>query len=211
MKMRTGQYQKNSIDDEPCILAKEAMEREGPQHARGTPSSHHRVMAGLKRLKALCDWCFRAMMIVAGLSLAGLMFVQVVMRYGLDSPFSGIEEVATLLGVWIYFLGMGYATREREHIQGGIVSLLVSDPFKIRLIRFFSSCVCVIAAGVFGYFAIKYSLFVLGKGRLSLYLHWPKGIWNASMIVGFVMMAGYFLIQAITELCDIMHHRKTSS
>ncbi|MBY4677525.1 TRAP transporter small permease [Marinobacterium arenosum] len=161
----------------------------------------------LIKLEALFDKAFRALMIFAGLALAGLMFGQVILRYVLESPFAGMEEMSILLGVWVYFLGMGYATRVREHIHGGVVSLVLKDPFKIRLIRFIGSCICIIAACAFGFFAIKYALFVIDKGRLSLYMQWPKGLWSASMIVGFAMMAGYFLLQAVAEFRDLMRHR----
>jgi len=181
---------------------------ECPTPSETAATTEHPIFASLAKLERGFDLAFRALMIFSGLALAVLMFAQVVMRYGLDSPFSGIEEVAILLGVWIYFLGMGYATRTREHIHGGIVSLLVKDPFKMALVRFFSNFVCVIAAGVFGYFAIKYSLFVIEKGRLSLYLRWPKGLWSASMIAGFTMMTGYFLIHALQELRQILRLRK---
>lgn len=151
----------------------------------------------LQRFERGLDWLFRAMMITAGLSLTGLMFAQVVMRYGLESAFVGIEEAAVLLGVWIYFLGMGYASRVKEHIHGGIVSLIFDDPYKIQLVRFSGSLISMIAACVFGYFACKYALFVIEKGRMSIYLQWPRGWWSGSMIVGFTMMAGYFLLDAI--------------
>ncbi|WP_228550626.1 TRAP transporter small permease [Endozoicomonas sp. OPT23] len=136
-------------------------------------------------------------MIFAGVGLSCLMFAQVIMRYFLDSPFAGIEEVAILFGVWIYFLGMGYATKAKEHINGGIVSLLVTDPYKLKILDLVRSLVCMLAAIVFGYFACKYALFVIEKGRMSLYLQWPKGFWSGSMILGFTMMVGYFLLDAV--------------
>ncbi len=169
------------------------------------PSGFESLLVGFE---AVLAWCFRAMMVLTGLGLAALMFAQVIMRYVLESAFVGIEEAAILLGVWVYFLGMGYATRMREHIHGGIVSLVVSDPFKVRLIRFTGSVLCMIAACVFGYFACKYALFVIEKGRLSIYLRWPRGLWSASMIVGFGMMAGYFLLEAINEFRDLRRHRR---
>lgn len=90
----------------------------------------------LIRFEQLLNKLFRSLMMLACLLLAGLMFAQVMMRYVLDIPFSGIEEVSILLAVWIYFLGMGYATREREHIHGGIVSLLVKDHKKWPIYAF---------------------------------------------------------------------------
>ena len=178
---------------------------------RSKPQYQGGVERRLLQLEQLLDWLFRAMMLFVGLALAGLMFGQIIMRYLLESPFTGIEEAAVLLGVWIYFLGMGYATREREHIHGGIVSLLVSDPFKVGLIRFSGSMISMIAAVVFGYFACKYAFFVIEKGRMSINLQWPRGLWSGSMIVGFGMMVGYFMLEAIKEYRDLQRIRYTGS
>jgi len=165
----------------------------------------------LKRLAHLLDLVLQAAMIFTGLGLAILIFAQVVMRYLLDSPFAGTEEAAILLAIWTYFLGMGYATKHRAHIHGGVVSLVVSDPFKIQLIRFIGSVICSIAGCIFGYYAAKYGFFVIEKGRLSLYLQWPKGLWSAGMIFGFAMMVSYFLMQTVTDFRAMLAVKKQSN
>lgn len=141
--------------------------------------------------------------VFAGLGLALLMFTQVILRYLIESTFAGTEEIAILFGLWVYFLGMGHATKENEHIHGGVVTLLIKNPLTVQKIHIFGSLICIIAAGVFGFFAIKYSLFVIEKGRSSLYLGWPKGLWSASMIVGFSMMIIFFVRQLFQRLT---HH-----
>ncbi|EAR62213.1 TRAP transporter small permease [Neptuniibacter caesariensis] len=185
-----------------------------PPHLHAVPeSANHRLDSYLMRFERMLNWLFRTMMLLAGLGLAFLMFSQVIMRYIFESPFTGIEELSILLAVWIYFLGMGYATREREHIHGGIVSLVVKDPFKVNIIRFFGSITCMIAAIIFGYFACKYALKEIDRGRVSINLRWPRGFWSASMIVGFAMMVGYFLLETINEFRDLRRswrQRRTS-
>lgn len=164
----------------------------------------------LASVTSLLHTSYKILMFAAGFGLAGLMFAQVIMRYFLNSPFAGIEELAILLGVWVYFLGMGYATLTREHIQGGIVSLLVKDPWKLKFIELVALCVSLLAALIFGYFACKYAFFVIEKGRSSIYLRWPKGLWTASMIIGFSMMSICFLtqmLQAWRELRVLGHTR----
>lgn len=201
---------------------------EKSQQATGDASAQHYVTApsnhstsaqlnipqtGLSKtlllIETILDNLFKTLMIAFGMSLAALMFAQIFMRYVLKSPFSGIEEVTVLLGVWIYFLGMGYATKMHEHIHGGIIDLIISDPFKVKLIHFIGSIISMIAAAIFGYFACKYAFFVIEKGRLSVNLQWPRGLWSGSMIVGFCMMTGYFLLQAINEFRDLLIQRKT--
>lgn len=183
-----------------------------PPHLHSIPDQPNNKVDGyLIRFERLLNWIFRSMMLLAGLGLAVLMFAQVIMRYVLESPFTGIEEVSILLAVWIYFLGMGYATREREHIHGGIVSLVVKDPYKVSIIRFAGSITCMIAACIFGYFACKYALKEIDRGRLSVNLRWPRGLWSASMIVGFVMMVGYFLLETINEFRDLRRMSRKSN
>ncbi|WP_432473059.1 TRAP transporter small permease [Amphritea sp. HPY] len=183
-----------------------------PPHLHSIPDlPNNKVDGYLIRFERLLNWIFRSMMLLAGLGLAFLMFAQVIMRYVLESPFTGIEEVSILLAVWIYFLGMGYATREREHIHGGIVSLVVKDPYKVSIIRFAGSITCMIAACIFGYFACKYALKEIDRGRLSVNLRWPRGLWSASMIVGFAMMVGYFLLETINEFRDLRKMSRKSN
>jgi len=179
-----------------------------PPHLHAVPDqAESRIDSYLMRFEQLLNKTFRAMMMLICLSLAGLMFAQVIMRYVLESPFTGIEEMSILLAVWVYFLGMGYATREREHIHGGIVSLVVKDPQKIAFIRFVGSLICMIAACVFGYFAYKYALKEITRGRVSTNMRWPRGLWSASMIVGFAMMVGYFLLETINEYRGLIRMR----
>ena len=157
----------------------------------------------VRSCETLLNHIFKALMLFAGLMLAALMFAQVIMRYVLESPFTGIEEASILLAVWVYFLGMGYATRQHEHIHGGILTLIVKDPYKTQQFRLFGSLICMLAACVFGYFACVYALKEIDRGRLSINLRWPRGIWSASMIVGFAMMVGYFLLNALEQVSEL--------
>jgi TRAP-type C4-dicarboxylate transport system permease small subunit len=158
----------------------------------------------LQKLESILDYCLRGAMVFTGLGLAVLMFTQVIMRYVLESPFAGIEEAAILLAVWVSFLGMGYATKQRSHIHGGIVSLIVYDPFKIQMLRFIVSVICLVTACIFGFFAAKYGLFVIEKERMSLYLQWPKGLWTASMVFGFLLMSVFFLLQTLKDFRQML-------
>jgi TRAP-type C4-dicarboxylate transport system permease small subunit len=158
----------------------------------------------LQKLEFVIDYFLRGAMVFTGLGLAILMFTQVIMRYVLESPFAGIEEAAILLAVWVSFLGMGYATKQRSHIHGGIVSLIINDPLKIQILRLIVSIICFFTACVFGYFSAKYGLFVIEKERMSLYLQWPKGLWTASMLFGFLLMASYFLLQAVKDFRQVL-------
>ena len=144
-----------------------------------------------------------------GLCLAGLMFTQVVLRYAFASPFVGIEELSLLFGAWFYFLGIAYVTRDGEHIHGGILTMVVRSPTAVQAVRLVITVLGVGACAVFGYFAIKYALFEIQTGRLSSYMRWPKGLWSASLIFGFVGTTIYMILQAVHQYLDLQARLRT--
>lgn len=142
----------------------------------------------------------RLLLVIVSISLGLLMFSQVVMRYGIESPFLGIEELAPMLALWVYFLGMVHATRQREHITGGVLTLMTKNPYVIDGVRIFGTILCLVLTAVFGYYAYKSAMFNFDLGRKSLYLRWPKSIWDFSMVTGFVLVGFYYVLQLIAEI-----------
>ena len=146
-----------------------------------------------------------------GLALAGLMFTQVVLRYAFASPFVGIEELSLLFGAWFYFLGIAYVTRDGEHIHGGILTMVVRNPNAVQAARLIVTVLGIGACAVFGYFAIKYALFEIQTGRLSSYMRWPKGLWSASLIFGFVGTTIYMILQGLHQFLDLKARLRANS
>ena len=155
------------------------------------------------RLEARLAQLISIAMVVATMALGLLMAAQVLMRYGLESPFLGIEELAPMLALWAYFLGMIYATRDQDHISGGIVALIFKNRTLIQTIRLLGSIACLIAVCIFGYFALKFAMFNFDLGRKSIYMRWPKSLWDFSMVIGFALMAFYYCLQIIAEIREL--------
>lgn len=143
------------------------------------------------------------LMVAATLLLGFLMAGQVLMRYGLESPFLGIEELAPMLALWAYFMGMVYATRDQDHISGGLIVLIIKNETVIRWIRLVGSLICLVAIAIFGYYALKFTNFNLDLGRKSLYMRWPKYLWDFSMVTGFTLMGFYYCLQIIAQIRDL--------
>ena len=180
----------------------------GPDYVNAVPKNHSNHW--FYRLENRLAQGIAGLMVLASLSLGALMAVQVVMRYGLESPFLGIEELAPMLALWGYFLGMIYATRDQDHISGGIVALMIKNPNTIKLIRFAGSLLCLFAVLVFGYFAWQFAMFNIGLGRKSIYMRWPKYLWDLSMLSGFILMGFYYCLQIVAEFKDLLASFKGS-
>lgn len=157
------------------------------------------VYSAFLKCEAAYAWVLKSSLAIFGILLGVLMFSQVLMRYLFNSPFLGIEEIALLLGAWVYFPAIAYATRQGEHIRGGILGLVVKSRSKTQIINLCMSILSIGVCAVFGYFAIKYAIFDFERGRLSSYMRWPRWFWSASLIVGFLGTLMALIMQTINQ------------
>ena len=87
--------------------------------------------------------------------------------------------------------------------------MVVRNPNGVQAVRLVVTVLGIGACAVFGYFAIKYALFEIQTGRLSSYLRWPKGLWSASLIFGFVGTTIYMILQAVHQFLDLQARLRT--
>ncbi|MEN9063128.1 TRAP transporter small permease [Ponticoccus litoralis] len=167
-------------------------------------------LGGLYQAEAGIAWLMRVVMFVAMISLGLLMAAQVFMRYVVSLPFLGIEEMAPMLAVWVYFVGMAYSTRNREHIEGGLLSLIVKNEKVLLAVRLFGSIICLIAMVIFLKFAWDFASFNISLNRKSSYMRLPKYLWDLSMVFGFGMMCLYYLLQAFLEARALLSKSKVA-
>ena len=182
----------------------------GPAYVKAVPGDAKARQSLFFRIEARMAQVIAIAMVFSTIALGLLMAAQVVMRYGLESPFLGIEELAPMLALWAYFLGMVYATRDQDHISGGIVALIFKNRTLIQGIRLAGSCACLLAVCVFGYFALKFAQFNLDLNRKSIYMRWPKYLWDFSMVSGFALMGFYYCLQIIAEVRDLKNGSDSS-
>ncbi len=141
-----------------------------------------------------------AMIITCCVGLAVLMVVQVLLRYVFLYPFLGIEEVAVLLGLWIYFLGLVHVTRTRQHISSGVLQLFIERESTLRLLEIGKFVLCIASSCIFLYFSVNYLIQTYESGRSSTYLSWPMVIWIGSMAFGFSLSLLVFIVQFLQLL-----------
>src|SRR5690625_218837 len=173
--------------------------------------SEQPAVSALRRgLIAAEEWLaegLRWIMFLSMLALALTMVAQVVMRYVLEWPFLGIEEMAPLLALWGYFAGMIYSTRHRSHIEGGVMNLITENPLVLGVLRLLGTVVSLVALCIFFYYAYTFVQFNIDIGRKSAYLRWPRYLWDVSFLVGMAGMVFYLLIQLWFEIKNVMLQR----
>ncbi len=158
-------------------------------------------MAGLQGLERGLLRLLQGLLVLSVLGLTGVMTLQIVLRYLLESSFVGVEEISTLFGLWLYFVGLAVVTARNEHIRGGFVASLLPPVGRVILER----CFAIACAAICAYFltlAIDYAGFIGDNGRRSTFLRWPSVIWAVSLCLGLALSAMLFLLRGLAPRAE---------
>lgn len=134
-----------------------------------------------------------------------LVVMQVILRYVLQMPLMGIEEIMLFPTIWLYLLGGGVASSERDHIQAGILALYIKKEKPQAVFFLIRTIVSVLISGWLTYWAFKYFLYSMKVWKLSSLLYLPLFFGECAMFIGLVFMT-YF---TFVELLDRYNHVKT--
>ena len=138
-----------------------------------------------------------------------LVFAQVIMRYLLDVPMYGVEEVAVFSAVWLYFIGGAHGAYARGHISASLIEILLPKGVGRRLIRLVSSLATTVLAGWMTLWALQYLEWTIRKGTMSVELG-VKMVWvHTSIPIGLTLMTLYFLLEFIEDALTLARGSKT--
>ena len=142
----------------------------------------------------------RFVLVATGAIVTILIFVQVVTRYIFDQSIFGIEEAASFLAIWLYFVGGAYGAYDRGHISASLVDLLVRSDQVRQVIEAFVAALTVVLSAWMTLWAIRYFLATLQRGTMSLELGIQMAWVHAAIPIGLVLMTFYFALDLLEDL-----------
>ena len=129
-----------------------------------------------------------------------LVFAQVLLRYVFCSPLMGIEELLFFPTSWLYFFGAVKASEEGVQVVARVLEIFLKRKKSVWLLRFIGSC-CSFAVLVWltrwGWDYWKYAFRVK---KLSATLLIPMVWAEATVLIGFVLMSFYTLLETFRYL-----------
>lgn len=139
-------------------------------------------------------------LIVLVFALPLLVTLQVFLRYVLHMPLMGIEELMLFPIIWLYMLGGSNASRERHHIECGILSLYIKKEKSIAIFKVIKTSLSFIISLWLTYWAWWYFLYSLKMWKISALLHIPMFFGESALFIGLLLMTIY----AGIELYDMI-------
>jgi TRAP-type C4-dicarboxylate transport system permease small subunit len=147
--------------------------------------------------------------VILGLSAALitiLVFVQVFTRYVMQTSIFGIEDLASFVAVWLYFIGGSLGAWERRHISASLVDFVIKSDQGSRWIKAFSATVTTVLSGWMTVWAFQYFMFTLQRGQMSLEIGLPMAYVTVAMPIGLALMTFYFLIETLELIGKARSH-----
>ncbi|MCX2721216.1 TRAP transporter small permease [Roseibium salinum] len=131
------------------------------------------------------------------LSVTALIFIQVFTRYVLHTSIFGIEDLASFVAVWLYFLGGSLGAWERGHISASLVDLIVTSPQRRLWINAAAAFITTALCAWMTKWAFDYFMFTLTRHKMSLELGLPMAYVTVVMPLCLALMTFYFLVEAL--------------
>lgn len=86
-----------------------------------------------------------------------LVGASVFMRYILKSDLFGVEELITLVTLWLYFLGAIYGSFEESHIHGDLLNLVLKTEKQKKVQQICVYLYCVVVLSIWSKWAFAYT------------------------------------------------------
>jgi TRAP-type C4-dicarboxylate transport system permease small subunit len=124
-----------------------------------------------------------------------LVTAQVLLRYVFHMPLMGIEELLLFPIIWLYMLGGANASREKNHIICGILSLYIKKPKSIALFNLTRTVISLIVSLWLTYWALWFFLYSLSRWKLSDLLYLPMFFGESALFIGLLLMTLYTAVE----------------
>jgi TRAP-type transport system small permease protein len=132
-----------------------------------------------------------------------LVVMQVILRYVLKMPLMGIEEIMLFPTIWLYMLGGGIASRERDHIQAGILTLYIKSERTMKIFFFVRTVVAFLVSCWLTYWAFRYFGYSLRIWKLSPLLYLPLFFGESAMFIGLLSMTYFTFVELLDRYISL--------
>lgn len=136
-------------------------------------------------------------------TVAAMEFYQVVMRYLLEIPVMGLEEILVYPTLWLYFLGSVNASREDTQIKANVLDVFIKTDRAKLVVRVIADFMAVVVSSWLTYWAYDYFRYALRVWKESPTLYIPTFYAESSVFVGMVLMtifACFYLVKNFRKL-----------
>ena len=144
----------------------------------------------------------KGFIIIAGCVVTVLIFIEVMLRYVFGSPLFGVEELITMIAMWMYFLGAAYGAYERSHIKAELIHLWFKEPRSLAVINSIGSLITVVLSLIMVSWSYPYFVWGIQEGEMSQALLLPMVLSQSAVFFGAILMSIYFIAELVDNILE---------
>ena len=144
------------------------------------------------------------LLVCAFLVTLSCMLLEVIFRYILEIEIYGLEELASAVCIWVYFLGAAYATYEGTHLKADLAHLFIRTSQSEAI---WKAVISIITLGLACYVMTWSYDYLIWGFTMGEYLRiggavgsFPSVYSHGGIFVGFILIVLYFTVESIRRL-----------
>ena len=159
----------------------------------------------MKKLKPIEEWIFwkalihaeRFILVFASAAAAAVVFAGVIMRYVIKTDLFGIEEIVTIIVMWLYFIGAAYGSFEDSHIKADMLPALIKNKKALKTLNLAIYGISAALLTVIAFWGLQYAHWSILSGGKSVGWRFPLIISQIPITIGFVLMWFYAICHLV--------------
>ena len=129
-----------------------------------------------------------------------IIFAGVIMRYFLKTDLFGIEELITILVMWLYFIGSGHGSYEDSHIKADMMSSFIKNKQLLKVLNICIYGISTVLISIITAWGIQYAIWSISAGGVTTGWRFPLIISQIPISIGFLLMLFYSLYHLIRTI-----------
>lgn len=153
----------------------------------------------------------KGIMIISSVFILLGLVTTVVLRYIFQADLFGLEELILIPTFWMYFIGASYGTHLNEHITADLTKVYIKNEKVKSFIQFINTVICLVIAIVFTLWANNFVLWNINSGASSSVWNYPMYIPQSAILIGFLLMSFYLLVNTVKNGKNLVAQLKVRS
>ncbi|MFO7913676.1 MAG: TRAP transporter small permease [Desulfotignum sp.] len=134
------------------------------------------------------------------------MLFELLVRFFLKQSIFGLSDFIGFASVWLYAIGAALASYDRTHIKAEFVNVFARSSRVRNLCRLVSALISTGMSVIFTKWSWDLCVYSVAVGEVTQAYPVPKVIFQSSFFVGGILMAIYFLWEAVDCLTDLKNN-----
>ena len=144
-------------------------------------------------------------LVITGVAVCCIIFVNALMRYIFKLDFYGNEEITLFFAFWLYFIGSARAAKRKTHITADMISIFTKNEKIIDIFHMLREVISLGMAAIATYWSLSYVMWSGSLGAKSSVSKLPLLIAQIPIFISFLLWTIYEIRDVVNSIKELKH------